>query len=52
MSKTAKHYLADGTPYSGPTHKNGKEVMTGAKHDADSKPLMHAPKTKPKKLSK
>jgi hypothetical protein len=51
MSKTAKHYLPNGKPYTGPMHKAGSVLMTGASHTAQSKPLLHtAPKAKgPKK---
>jgi hypothetical protein len=43
MSKTSKHYLANGKLYTGPVHKTGKEVMTGATHTASSKKLTHTP---------
>ena len=47
MSKTKPHYLPDGKPYKGETHKAGSKLMTGAKHSPASKPLTHtAPKKK------
>ena len=47
MAKTSKHYLPSGKLYTGPTHKAGSVLMTGAKHTAQSKRLSHtAPKTK------
>lgn len=49
MSKTLKHYLPDGKPYKGPTHKAGAVLMTGEKHTAESKVLVHTP---PKKVKK
>jgi len=50
MSKTAKHYLPSGKEYSGPTHKMGDELHTGAKHTAKSQKLSHkAPKPKKKR---
>jgi len=49
MSKEAKHYLPNGKPYKGPTHKEGGVLMTGAKHTASSKNLTHFP---PKKVKK
>jgi len=39
--KGVKHYLKNGTEYTGATHKTGKMAMTGAKHTASSKPLVH-----------
>ena len=49
MSKSAKHYLPSGKQYTGPTHKSGKVLMTGAKHTAKSQVLSHSPLKKPKK---
>jgi hypothetical protein len=46
MSKTKTHYLPNGKPYTGETHKVGATLMTGAKHTAQSKNLTH---TLPKK---
>jgi len=47
MSKTSKHYLATGTAYTGPVHKMGKVLHTGAAHTAKSKKVTHTPpKTK------
>jgi hypothetical protein len=46
MSKTKTHYLPNGKPYTGATHKVGATLMTGAKHTAQSKNLTH---TLPKK---
>lgn len=41
MSKSATHYLPNGKPYTGPVHKEGGVLMTGAKHTAQSKTLTH-----------
>lgn len=49
MSKTSTHYLANGKVYSGPVHKVGGTIMTGAKHTASSKTLTHTPPKKAKK---
>ena len=46
MSKSATHYLPDGKPYKGETHKVGTKLMTGAKHTPTSKFLSHTPKKK------
>jgi len=47
MSKVKTHYLPNGKPYMGATHKVGSTLMTGAKHTAQSKSLTHtAPKKK------
>ena len=43
MSKSAKHYLPNGKEYTGPTHKLGATIMTGAKHTDKSQKLGHAP---------
>tara|TARA_R110000772_G_scaffold33915_1_gene82435 strand:+ start:207 stop:383 length:177 start_codon:yes stop_codon:yes gene_type:complete len=40
--KGVKHYLKNGTLYTGATHKNDKgKAMSGAKHTASSKFLFH-----------
>lgn len=45
MAKTSKHYLPDGTVYTGATHRMNGQVHTGATHTASSKTLSHsAPK--------
>jgi len=49
MSKTATHYLPNGKVYTGPMHKEGGVLMTGAKHTPASKVLSHTP---PKKVKK
>jgi len=49
MSKTATHYLPNGKVYTGPIHKQGSMLMTGAKHTTTSKNLTHTP---PKKVKK
>lgn len=49
MSKTATHYLPDGKVYKGLVHKEGRVLMTGAKHTANSKNLTHTPPKKTKK---
>lgn len=50
MSKSATHYLPNGKVYTGPTHKMGKELHTGATHTAKSQKLSHTPpKAKVKK---
>jgi hypothetical protein len=46
MSKVKTHYLPNGKPYMGATHKTGSVLMTGAKHTPASKVLTH---TVPKK---
>lgn len=46
MAKNVTHYLPNGKVYTGPTHKMGKELHTGAKHSAKSQKLSH---TKPRK---
>lgn len=46
MSKDKPHYLPDGKPYKGETHKVGTKLMTGAKHTPASKPLTHTPAKK------
>lgn len=43
MSKSAKHYLPNGKEYSGPLHKMGAALHTGAKHSAKSQKLTHTP---------
>lgn len=49
MSKAATHFLPNGKPYTGPVHKEGGMLMTGAKHTPASKNLTHTP---PKKVKK
>jgi hypothetical protein len=45
MAAGAKHYLPSGKEHKGPTHKDASgKLMSGAKHSAASKYLMH---TKP-----
>jgi len=40
--KGVKHYLKNGTEYKGKTHKHTSgKLMTGAKHTASSKVLVH-----------
>ena len=46
MAKNQPHYTAAGKLYTGPTHKVGKMLMTGAKHTAGSKMLSHSPPKK------
>ena len=46
MSKEKTHYLPDGKPYKGETHKVGTKLMTGVKHTSTSKTLTHTPKKK------
>ena len=50
MSKEATHYLPNGKVYKGPIHKEGSVLMTGAKHTAQSKTLVHMPPKKEKKV--
>ena len=45
-TKNKTHYLKSGVVYTGPTHKTKGNLMTGARHTANSKMLSH---TKPKK---
>lgn len=49
MSKNQTHYLPSGKVYTGPTHKTGSKLMTGAKHTAKSQFLSHTPPKKKKK---
>jgi hypothetical protein len=49
MSKNAPHYLPNGKVYTGPVHREGGTLMTGAKHTAQSKTLLHSPPKKAKK---
>ena len=42
--KDKKHYTSDGDSYSGPPHKMGKKLMSGATNTADSKVLSHRPR--------
>ncbi len=44
--KNVPHFLPNGKQYTGPTHKSGGVLMTGAKHTAKSKVLTHTPKKK------
>ena len=46
MSKAKAHYLPNGKPYKGETHKVGTKLMAGAKHTPTSKTLSHTPKKK------
>lgn len=46
MSKEKTHYLPDGKPYKGETHKVGTKLMTGVKHTPSSKTLTHTLKKK------
>jgi len=39
--KGVKHYLKNGTEHKGPMHKTKGIPMTGAKHTASSKLLVH-----------
>ena len=42
MSKGVKHYFKNGKEHKGKTHKDAKgRVMSGAKHTASSKFLVH-----------
>jgi hypothetical protein len=41
MAKGVKHYLKNGTEWTGPTHKTNGMAMTGAKHTKSSKDLFH-----------
>jgi hypothetical protein len=41
VAKGVPHYLPNGKPYKGPTHKAGGVLMTGAKHTPASKVLSH-----------
>jgi hypothetical protein len=49
VTKKTKHYLPDGKVYTGPVHKMGSKVMTGATHTAASMALKHTPPKKAKK---
>lgn len=46
MAKTSKHYLPNGKLYTGPIHKMGGQIHTGATHTSSSKVVVHK---KPKK---
>lgn len=48
MSKGVKHYLPNGKEYTGPTHKMGSQLHTGAKHSEKSQKLSHTPPKKKK----
>ena len=39
--KGVKHYLKNGTEWTGPIHKTNGKAMTGAKHTKSSKDLFH-----------
>ena len=41
MAKGVKHYLKNGTQYTGATHKTNGMPMTGARHTNTSKDLFH-----------
>lgn len=41
MAKGVPHYTKSGKRYTGPTHKMGSELHTGAKHSARSQKLYH-----------
>lgn len=44
MAEGKKHYLPDGSVYTGPTHKMGSKIMSGATHTDESKMLSHRPR--------
>jgi hypothetical protein len=46
MAKGVDHYLPTGQKYTGPTHKTGKTLMTGATHTSKSQVLTHSKPTK------
>ena len=41
MAKGVKHYLKNGTQYTGATHTTNGMAMTGARHTSNSKDLFH-----------
>jgi len=41
MAKGVKHYFKNGKEHKGATHKTNGKVMSGAKHTATSKLLVH-----------
>ena len=41
MAKGIKHYFKNGKEYKGATHKTNGNLMSGAKHTATSKLLVH-----------
>ena len=41
MAKGVKHFLKNGTEWTGPIHKTNGMAMTGAKHTKTSKNLFH-----------
>ena len=41
MAKNMKHYFLSGKEHKGSTHKAGGKLMSGAKHTATSKNLVH-----------
>ena len=46
MAKTSKYYFPNGKPYTGPIHKMGGKIHTGATHTSSSKVVAQK---KPKK---
>jgi hypothetical protein len=55
MAKGVKHYFKNGKEHKGATHKDAKgKVMSGAKHTASSKYLVHRKDLSPtaKKMAK
>ena len=41
MAAGMKHYFKNGKEYKGKTHKSNGKLMSGAKHTASSKNLLH-----------
>ena len=41
MAKNMKHYFLSGKQHKGSTHKAGGKLMSGAKHTASSRNLVH-----------
>ena len=41
MAKNMKHYFRNGKEHKGATHKTGGKLMSGAKHTASSRNLVH-----------
>ena len=54
MAKNMKHYFLSGKQHKGSTHKAGGKLMSGAKHTATSKNLVHLSglSAKAKKIAK
>ena len=54
MAKNMKHYFRNGKEHKGATHKTGGKLMSGAKHTATSKNLVHLSglSAKAKKIAK